>query len=360
MKGGQWSVVRTRRLFHARDRLGKTSGRWPRAPAPQELPGLTPDRCAPAKAGERWEPTFKPRGKLSDMARMTVRSVVAGSTIVLSTCGSAMASSPPASTQSSQAAKAATSATAKTAGEKQLAELETDRPDITEGSGVVGTGIWQLETGVLFQSDRVDPVTSRDLSMPNGLLRVGVGSRLELRIGGEGFLAESISTPGTERTTGISDLELSLKYKFADQEHAGLDMAIIPLVSMPIGSDAFTTGGYDPTVKLSLARDLPRGFSIGGNVIVSSVTEDGTRFTQTSVTTSLSHALGHNWNGFWELYGANKLSRDGGRAWLFDTGVTHTFGENLQIDVSMGRGLTHDAPDWFIGAGFAIRGFFQR
>ena len=244
--------------------------------------------------------------------------------------------------------------------ERAVEDLETDRPDITESSSVVGAGLWQLETGVLFQSDRTDPVTAHDTSAPNVLMRIGLGSRLELRIGGEGFLAESLSTPGSGMATGASDLELGLKYKFVDQSRAGVDFSVIPIISIPTGSDPFTTGGYDPTVKFVLQRDLPRGFGIGGNLIVASITEDNHRFTQTSVSASLGHDLGAGWGGFWELYGASALSRDGGRAWLFDTGVTHTIGKNLQIDVSVGRGLTTDAPDWFLGAGFAIRGFFAR
>jgi len=75
---------------------------------------------------------------------------------------------------------------------------------------------------------------------------------------------------------------------------------------------------------------------------------------------SLGHPLGGGWNGFWEIYGASALSRDSGRAWLFDTGATHPIGKNLQIDLSVGRGLTNGAPDWFLGAGFAIRGFLTR
>jgi hypothetical protein len=244
--------------------------------------------------------------------------------------------------------------------EHAVEELETDRPDITEGSRVVGAGLWQLETGILFQSDSADPVTAHDTSLPNVLMRIGVSPRLELRIGGEGFLAESLSTPGSAMTTGASDLELGLKYKILDQSRAGVDFAVIPIVSIPTGSDGFTSGGVDPTVKFAVARDLPRGFGLGGNLIVASVTEDSHRFTQTSVSASLAHGLGAGWAGFWELYGASALSRDGGRAWLFDTGVTHTFGKNVQIDVSVGRGLTTDAPDWFLGAGFAVRGFFTR
>jgi hypothetical protein len=244
--------------------------------------------------------------------------------------------------------------------EHALEELETDRPDITESSGVVGAGLWQLETGVLFQSDRTDPITAHDTSLPNVLMRIGVSDRMELRIGGEGFLAESLSTPGSAMVTGGSDLELGLKYKFLDQSRAGVDFSVIPIVSIPIGSDGFSSGGFDPTVKFVLQRDLPRGFGLGGNLVVSSVSEDSRRFTQTSVSASLGHGLGAGWAGFWELYGASALSRNGGRAWLFDTGVTHTFGKNVQIDVSVGRGLTTDAPDWFLGAGFAIRGFFTR
>jgi hypothetical protein len=261
-----------------------------------------------------------------------------------------------ASAQSHAPAAAAASAASQT-NERKLPELETDRPDLTESSGVVGAGVWQLESGVLFQSDGLDRGTAHDVSAPNILLRMGIGSRLELRIGGEGFLGESLST-GTGMSSGLSDLELGFKYRLLDQDRAGVDLAVIPIVSLPVGSSVFSSGSVDPTIKLTVARDLPYGFGIGSNVIVASITEDGARFTQTAVSASLGHALGRHWNGFWELYGASALSREGGRAWLFDTGVTHAFGERLQLDLSAGRGLTHDAPDWFIGAGMAIRGFF--
>jgi len=263
-----------------------------------------------------------------------------------------------ASAQSHSAAASAASVTSNLRpSERKLPELETDRPDMTESCTVVGAAVWQLETGVVFQSDGIDRGTAHDVSAPNMLLRVGVSSKLELRFSAEGFLAESISTRAA-MSSGVSDMELGFKYRLLDQERAGVDVAVIPIVSMPVGSSFFSSGSVDPTIKLTLARELPRGFSIGGNAIVSSITEDHARFTQTAVSASLGHALGAAWNGFWEVYGASALSRDGGRAWLFDTGITHAFHQRLQVDVSAGRGLTHDAPDWFIGAGFAIRGVF--
>jgi hypothetical protein len=101
------------------------------------------------------------------------------------------------------------------------------------------------------------------------------------------------------------------------------------------------------------------GFGLGGNIIVSSITEAHARFTQAAISASLAHAVGAGWSGFWELYGASAQSLDGQRAWLADTGMSHPVGHNLQVDVSVGRGLTADAPDWFIGVGFAVRGRFN-
>ena len=259
---------------------------------------------------------------------------------------------------------AAASATpAALAPEDSLPELITDRPDITESSAVVGHGMWQLETGMLFESDRADRVTTRDLSAPNALLRVGIGSRFELRLSGAGVLSESLSasgaTSGSARTTGMSDFELGFKYVFLDQSRAGVDAAIIPIVSFPVGDERFSSGGADPTLKVTISRDLPRGFGLGGNLIVASSTEDDQRSTQTAMSVSVGHALVRGWAGFWELYGASALSDESGQEWTFDTGVTHPIGENAQFDVSVGRGLTNGASDWFVGVGFSIRGTYR-
>jgi len=239
-----------------------------------------------------------------------------------------------------------------------LPELITDRPDITESSAVVGHGVWQLETGMLFESDRAERVTVHDLSAPNALMRIGIGSRFELRLGGEGMLSETLST-GVPRATAGSDFQLGFKYVFLDQSRAGVDAAIIPIVSFPVGGNEFSSGSTDPTLKVTLSRDLPRGFGLGGNVIVASTTVDDRRSTQTAVSASLGHSLGQGWAGFWELYGESALRGERGAAWTFDTGVTRALGGNAQIDVSVGRGLTGRASDWFFGAGFAIRGAFR-
>jgi len=253
---------------------------------------------------------------------------------------------------------AAASATAAAPARSELGELVTDRPDITESSNVVGRGVWQIESGVGFERDGEGDAGERSLAAPMALARIGLSQRLELRIGADGYVSSQAVAGGVPRSSGLSDLTLGVKYVLAEDAR-GFGVSVIPFVSVPSGSAAFSSGGYDPTIKLTWARDLPHGFGLSGNFNYSSVTE-GERFNQGEAMASLGHDLGGGWAGFWELYGATALERDGSAAWLVDTGITHPLGGNAQFDVSVGRGLNRAAPNWFLGIGFSMRGLIGR
>jgi hypothetical protein len=58
---------------------------------------------------------------------------------------------------------------------------------------------------------------------------------------------------------------------------------------------------------------------------------------------------------FVEFFGDIPTGSNGGSANSFDGGFTYLIADNLQLDVFSGVGLSGDADDWFIGAGFSIR-----
>jgi len=234
-------------------------------------------------------------------------------------------------------------------------ELVTDRPDFTESSVVVGKGIWQLETGTAY----VGEADARAFAAPQALLRLGLTNRLELRLGGSGFLSER-ATAGAEPTVGGSDFEVGAKLTLLDEERAGFALAVIPIVSLPVGSEAFTSGGVDPTVKVTWSRELPSGFGLSGNFNVMSQTEDDSRVTRGAWSASLGHDLFLGWGGYAEVYGFSSVERDGQAAWTFNGGLTHGFGPDRQLDVTVGRGMTAAADDWFVSAGFSLRGAWRR
>ena len=72
-------------------------------------------------------------------------------------------------------------------------------------------------------------------------------------------------------------------------------MAVIPFMSLPTASDGFGTNGYDPGFKLTVARDLPRGFGLSGNFNAASVTSAEGRSWEREASLSLGHGLGGAW-----------------------------------------------------------------
>jgi hypothetical protein len=229
--------------------------------------------------------------------------------------------------------------------QESVPELVTDRPDFTESSDVVGRGFVQFETGTTFEFDR----SEKSMTAPLGLVRIGVGDRVEIRISGDGFVS-------TRAAHGISDMEAGVKVRLLHSEKWGFDAAVIPMITVPTGSREMSSGAYDPTLKLTYAKSLGRGFDLSGNVNFSRVTDGGDVYGQRAYSVSVGHDLGGHWGGYWEAYGFSQVEKGGRAAWTLDTGVSRGLGGNMQVDFEVGRGVTEAAPDWFVGVGFALRG----
>jgi hypothetical protein len=229
-------------------------------------------------------------------------------------------------------------------------ELVTDRPDFTESSEVVGRGAVQIESGLRFDDESA---SLRQVTLPQLLVRIGVGSRVELRIGTDGYVSQSLTIAGAHRShSGRADAEIGAKVKLVDAGHAGFDLALIPLLSLPTASDDFGSHGYDPGITLTVARALPRGFDVAANLNTASVTEGDGRAWEREASLSFAHALAGPFGAYWETYGG--FDR-GGCSCTLDTGVTMALGVNRQVDVEVGRGVSGDTHGWFLGIGFAVR-----
>ena len=229
--------------------------------------------------------------------------------------------------------------------------LVTDRPDFTESSEVIRRGWLQFESGVAVEWDGKDLLRTRSVSAPAALFRLGLGFRTELRIGAEGYVIERRET---ERTTGYSDVELGAKVWLMQEGRNPFALSLIPMVSLPAGDAGLSSDGVDPTLKVTWGRELPAELWIGGNVNFSWITEGGSHFSQQAVSLSVNREIGRGWNGYLEVYGFSRMTRTEGAGITVNGGVGRQFAGRVQIDMEAGRGLTEEAPDWFVGAGFAL------
>jgi hypothetical protein len=232
-------------------------------------------------------------------------------------------------------------------------ELVTDRPDFTESSEVVGRGAVQIETGFTLESDRAGDIQSRAITVPAILARIGVGSRVELRVGGDGYLRGWISGPSSEAVSGYSDVDVGAKVKLLDRD--GFDMSVIPILSVPTYNTHYSSRTYDSAVKLTWATDLPRDFGLSGNANVVRRGNEFGRFSQGAFSASLSHALAERWSSYGEGYVFTPVLGEAGAAWTVNGGVTRAIGPDMQLDLEIGRGVSARAVDWFLGVGFTVR-----
>jgi hypothetical protein len=130
---------------------------------------------------------------------------------------------------------------------------------------------------------------------------------------------------------------------------------VIPLVSAPLGSPFFSSGAWDPTLKVALGKDLPQGFGATGNVNFSSLTTPEGRFFQTASSISVDHPLGNGFRAYWEVFGFTPWDKGATAAWIANTGITRSAGRNAQLDIRVGKRLTDVGPNWFWGVGVAFR-----
>ncbi len=128
-------------------------------------------------------------------------------------------------------------------------------------------------------------------------------------------------------------------------------------LSFPTGSDAVTSDGFDPTGSFLFEWYLTESISLHSNVLLASVSQGkGTskRTFEVTPTVSLGAPLGKRTSVFVEYYATfidsgfkDEHAVDGGFAWLV--------GENLQLDLFAGAGLSDAAPDFFVSAGASWR-----
>ena len=241
------------------------------------------------------------------------------------------------------------------------ATISANRPGFGETADVVGRGILQVESGLVFDGDRIDDFTARTVTAPAYLVRLGLTSRLELQVASEGMFSRSVSTGAmSSRVSGRADIDLGFKAKIATEAEAGVNVAVLGSLNLPAGADGFTSGGYDPGVKLALGKSLAGGFAVGGNVQLASATAGDGRVLQHALSAVVARAYASGWSVFGEVY--RQTAGSGAPATSVDGGVARLVGSNLQVDVSVGRGLSGSATDWFVAFGIAVRqpGLFGR
>jgi len=234
--------------------------------------------------------------------------------------------------------------------------IDPDRPDFTEGTGIVPLGRVQVEAGATYS--RADD--TRTTAVGEILVRVPLSRRVEARIGVGSY--DWINRVGPN-TTGYEDPEIGVKIQVAgggDDNPAGNplarpEVALLFLTSVPIGARPLTADVWQPTAKLALGWELTKRFSLSSNVNLADLSDGGRRFSQVAVSLSAGYALTDRLDSFYEVFAFSRETAGGPSTRYADTGLAFTVTNNLKVDVRVGFGFNDAHPDYFVGTGASVR-----
>ena len=226
-----------------------------------------------------------------------------------------------------------------------------DHPLLTEDTGVLDEGKWELELHAERARERGAGVTTRSSEIIAKLAR-GIADKLEAEI----ELPYLREVAGGEVAAGRGDTSLSLKWRFYERD--GLSMALKPILMLPTGRDAPGFGAGRARVGAGFAAAYERaklellghlGYTHNRNRI-------GERVELWHASAALRYAATE------KLKLVLDVGQDSSPDPASDTpsrdliyGVLYELRENIELGLGLKRGINEPADDRALRAGIKIR-----
>jgi outer membrane putative beta-barrel porin/alpha-amylase len=229
--------------------------------------------------------------------------------------------------------------------------IEPDRPDVTNGAHIVGTGLLQIEFGGLFT--HTQPAQSA-FGSPF-MARLGVFEWLEARISTDGLLTQ---TDENGRATGIGNTQVGAKLRlWADASGVSV-LSILPTINLPTASaeKGLGSGAADYTIAVLTGTDFGRHAHVDVNYGVGAIGTGGDhpRFVQHLLSVSASDAVTDSWNPYIEVFWFSRQDIAGQSLTSVDGGAIYQIGTRYAVDGGVQIGATANAPRLAVFGGFSM------
>ncbi len=245
--------------------------------------------------------------------------------------------------------------------------IETERHDFTQSSTVVGRGVFQVEYGFLFTTNKEDVGSEMTYSTPEILVRYGLTDRLEIR---SRYNYAWKFRGAEEDGSGATDMTFSIKYQITEPERDDWrpETALEIRTSVPTGGEDFSTdrwyGGLDYIYGWKFGEYFTLTGSTGANqnalgevAFLNPETDRGDTFIAWTQSVALGAKLTRQSTGYFEWFGIFTDGRaEGEKALNFlNFGIDYLLSKNTVVDVRVGWGLNEQTDDLFVGVGGAFR-----
>jgi len=252
--------------------------------------------------------------------------------------------------------------------------INSNRPGFSESPYSVGLGIYQLETGVFYNSSKIVRTFTLPRSFGNSIVfRTSYfNEKLEFNTN-ISFQNDKVAFKNVFQSgyfkTGFSKFSIGAKYLVFQQEYEDKSKEIrswkrkfafdwkraIPSVAIYAGintglvNDIHNKGGFSPKAGVLLQNNLSKKFNVVTNLFYDNI---GTDFSEMSYIITGTYAITNDWSTFFEHQGRyNKYQINNN----FGTGIAYLFSRHFQVDASTRLNFNGKTTESYMALGFSFR-----
>lgn len=231
-------------------------------------------------------------------------------------------------------------------------DFSFDRPGTGFGTSITPVGSLAWEQGlptVEYSKANISNDQTQNVSLQEDmLLRTGLTKDLELQLGWDGPSWLRTTQNGKKTTTnGLGDMSVGLK-KAIDLHDDRMSMALLGQATIATGNYAFSNHdsiyALASTVQYAQNDILTTGITMRYEI-------QNSDWAVTAVPT-LSYKLSNKWSGYSEFVYRKQESEHIQTS--LATGVMYAVNNRMQLDASIGAGLSGDVPDYKGGFGVSF------
>ena len=222
-------------------------------------------------------------------------------------------------------------------------DIVPDRPGIGNGTYVLQPQVTYLESGLEYYNLQAGD----QYSFGQVLLRGGLTKGVELRLVLNSFVIQNIASV---TDSGIPDPGVGVKFNIYNEPESSLRLSGLGNLSIPIGSQVYTSDEWVPTTTLLADYSFTDYASVTANAGYTfgvGPLQDAWQFSVTPSYTFLRYPETSIFAGYAGVFS------DIGEQQFVEAGITHHLESYLQLDVNTGYDVANE--EFFVGGGIALR-----
>lgn len=223
-------------------------------------------------------------------------------------------------------------------------QIQTDRPNETEGPNTISKHHLQIESGFSFQQEDRE----NTFAVPEIVLRYGLVKNLEFRVESDLKIAKE----DNENHYGFEPVVVGLKYHILDHKNAIPDIALLGRMSIPwLADKTYQEQNYSPELRILAQHSLSKSSHLGYNMGVHWLPD--TAKSEYIYTLTADHSLTKKMKLIIETYGFAVSHHHAQNT--ADAALLFVVNNNLQLDIIAGTGIMHEYSDKFAEIGLSYR-----